>query len=297
VRPLSIAESIAFAGHVAATIASIRLVCPFRVIRSGGCSSIKPALRRAAFAADESSGGRFPMFTSLRSTRYANIVSTLALLFALAGTATAAGLPQLISGSQIKNGSITGEDLADRSIGATKLSAAAIAELHAVKASAGPAGPAGPAGLAGPAGPAGPAGEAGSQGPTGASGATGATGAAGPAGTTITLAGYAKTADQTVAADSAFHTIWSISVNVATTQIFIVTGALGGSNIPGNCTTSGGTTDQLLIDGSPPTSNSGFVTFAPGIHTITYAVSDDCAGQPADVPAQEVIVIPFTLPS
>jgi hypothetical protein len=216
------------------------------------------------------------MLSSFRSTRYANIVSTLALLFALTGTAAATGLPALITGQQIKNGSITGQDLADHSIGADKLATGVISDLRPV------AGSPGPAGAQGPAGPAGP---------------QGAAGADGAAGTGITLAGYAKTDDQSVAADSNPHAIWSINLNSQATRLFILTGAIGGAQIPGGCNTGGSETDQLLVDGAPSGFNGGFLTLTAGPHTLTYEVTDDCAGQPADVPAQEAALIPFTLPS
>ena len=215
------------------------------------------------------------MLSSFRSTRYANVVSTLALLFALAGTATAAGLPALITGQQIKNGSITGQDLADHSIGTDKLTNAALSDLKPVAASPGPAG---------------------AQGPAGPAGAAGADGADGAPGNAITLAGYVTTDDQSVPADSNPHAIWSMSINNQTTKLFILTGAIGGAQIPGGCSTSGSETDQLLVDGAPSGFNGGFLTLAAGPHTLTYEVSDDCAGQPADVPAQEAALIPFMLP-
>jgi hypothetical protein len=215
-----------------------------------------------------------------RSPGYANIASTLALIFSLAGTATAAG-SLIITGAQVKRGSLTGENIADHSIGARKLTLHAIASLQGARGARGPAGAPGATG---------PAGTAGARGPAGTPGTPG------PAGTTINAAGYATTPDQSVPDDSDFHTIWSMDFTAHTGQVFIVTGAIGGSNIPGGCNTSGNSADQLSVDGSPANLYSGLLTFSPGPHTISYQVSDTCTGQPADVPAQQAILIPFTTP-
>lgn len=77
-------------------------------------------------------------------------VSLLALAVAAAGTATAASL---LTGANIKDGSITGKDIKDKSITAQD-----------VKGVAGPQGPRGLAGAPGAAGPAGPAGAPGAAG-------------------------------------------------------------------------------------------------------------------------------------
>jgi hypothetical protein len=68
------------------------------------------------------------------------VVALLALFVALTGTATATTV-QLINGKQILNGSITGLDIKNKSIGKKKL----------VGNFQGPVGPPGPAGPAGPA--------------------------------------------------------------------------------------------------------------------------------------------------
>ena len=101
---------------------------------------------------------------------YASVVATLALFFALSGTAIA-GAHLLITGANVKDHSLTGADFANHSIGFAKLSASTKAKLRGAR------------------GPAGPAGQAGATGATGATGAPGATGPAGPAGSMIRLAG------------------------------------------------------------------------------------------------------------
>src|SRR3954452_25284200 len=74
------------------------------------------------------------------------VVAVVALLVALSGSAVAASL---ITGKQIKDGTIQTKDLAKTARASLK----------------GKAGPAGPAGLAGPIGPAGPKGDTGAAGP------------------------------------------------------------------------------------------------------------------------------------
>ncbi len=118
----------------------------------------------------------------MRPPRYANVVSTLALFLALAGTATATGVT-LFTGAQVKDKSLTGADIADHSIGPVKLNGRAVNRLKGLKGAPGATGQTGAAGATGMTGPA---------------GAPGAAGATGPPGKTITLAGYAKSADQTL---------------------------------------------------------------------------------------------------
>jgi hypothetical protein len=102
-----------------------------------------------------------------RHLSYANVVATMALVFAMSGAAVAANHYLIKSTSQI--------------------SPKVLAQLKGKSGQAGPTGPAGPSGEPGQRGPAGPAGANGlstGKGATGATGITGATGAAGPTGAT-----------------------------------------------------------------------------------------------------------------
>ncbi len=127
-------------------------------------------------------------FHTLRSSALALFVGILSIVLISAGSATAA---RLITGKDIKNGSVTGQDIKNKSIGAVDLSAGAKKSLT------GPAGPAGPAGAAGgPAGPVGPAGATGPAGPGGPAGAAGAAGPAGPAGPAVLTNVYSGTLTQ-----------------------------------------------------------------------------------------------------
>jgi hypothetical protein len=122
---------------------------------------------------------------------YANVAATLALFVALGGSAAAAG--GLITGKQIKDGSVRGSDLANRTIGARKLrlnqvtgayirdhslTGADILDQSLTLAKLAPVavdqlkGPQGDTGATGAAGAPGPAGAQGPTGPAGPSGAT-----------------------------------------------------------------------------------------------------------------------------
>lgn len=97
------------------------------------------------------------------------LLSLLAVVLACAGSATAA---TLISGKQIRDGSVTGADLKNGSVGAKDLKRGLAGTL-------GPAGPKGADGAPGPKGADGAAGAAGAPGAPGAPGPAGAVGAPG----------------------------------------------------------------------------------------------------------------------
>jgi hypothetical protein len=89
-----------------------------------------------------------------RHISYANVVATLALVFAMGGGAAYAASHYLITSTKQIKPSV----------------------LASLKGRAGPSGASGAAGAQGPAGPAGPTGSAGPQGPTGPAGGNGANG-------------------------------------------------------------------------------------------------------------------------
>lgn len=80
------------------------------------------------------------------------VVAIVAMSVALSGTATAA---LVMTGKNIQNGTITGQDVKNRTLAKKKLSKKAIKSLQG---RAGPAGPQGPAGVPGTQGAAGPVG-------------------------------------------------------------------------------------------------------------------------------------------
>jgi hypothetical protein len=108
--------------------------------------------------------------------RHTTAVAYLALFAALGGSAYAA---TTITGTNIKDGTLTGRDVKNRSLDANKLSTNAISSLRGQRGPAGPQGPRGATGERGPAGSAGaagPKGETGPQGPAGPAGASGISG-------------------------------------------------------------------------------------------------------------------------
>jgi hypothetical protein len=107
------------------------------------------------------------------SRRHGTAVAYLALFAALGGSAYAA---DKLTGSFIKDGTITGKDVRNGSLGAKKLSAKTVSSL---RGQTGPAGPQGPKGDRGPQGPVGPEGPQGQQGPAGPAGPPGPSGISG----------------------------------------------------------------------------------------------------------------------
>jgi hypothetical protein len=95
----------------------------------------------------------------------AMVVALLALVLAAASGGVAASL---ITGAQVRDGSLTGADVRNRSLGTIDLRPAAVRSLRGLRGAPGAVGAAGPAGPAGIQGPAGAAGHAGAQGPPGA---------------------------------------------------------------------------------------------------------------------------------
>jgi hypothetical protein len=108
--------------------------------------------------------------------RHTTAVAYLALFAALGGSAYAA---VTVTGSNIKDGTVTGKDVKNRSLGTSKLSPSAVSSLTGKPGPAGPQGPAGPAGPQGERGPQGlpgPKGDKGDQGPIGVPGPSGVSG-------------------------------------------------------------------------------------------------------------------------
>lgn len=96
------------------------------------------------------------------------VLGTLALVLIIAAGATGQGRG-LITGGDIRNGSVTSADIKDRTILARDLRRSL---LNSLRGRRGPRGAAGPTGFAGPAGPTGPAGAKGDKGDKGDAGAS-----------------------------------------------------------------------------------------------------------------------------
>ena len=210
----------------------------------------------------------------MRRNRYANVVATLALVISLTGTATAATVT-LITGRDVKNGSLTGADVRDHSVGLRDLSPRAIAALRGANGDAGAVGPQGAPGTAGPQGPA---------------GSEGAAGPPGPAGTGVRLAGYVSASPQTLPGDNTFHAVFSMTFTAKADQLFIITGNIGSYSAP--CSVD----QQVTVDGVPDPSvfnGAGFLTFTAGQHTLAFEMRAACD---IDAGSQNALLIPFTLP-
>jgi hypothetical protein len=107
-------------------------------------------------------------------------MSTIAAFLALGGTATAAKL--VITGRDVRDGSLTGKDIKNRSIGRNDLSAGARRGGIALPGPKGDDGPRGERGARGERGQIGPTGEKGEAGPKGDRGPAGAAGVPGSPG-------------------------------------------------------------------------------------------------------------------
>jgi hypothetical protein len=94
-------------------------------------------------------------------------LGAIALALALAGGAWAGNKYLITSASQVKPGSLTGENIKNHSLGLSELSNGAQDRLHGARGARGPAGPTGDTGAQGPKGDTGP------QGPPGAPGEPG----------------------------------------------------------------------------------------------------------------------------
>ncbi|WP_210651056.1 hypothetical protein [Nocardioides sp. SYSU D00065] len=109
----------------------------------------------------------------MRSTSRTGLAIAVAVIALVLSAGAGATASMLITGKQIKDGTITSRDVKNRSLKVKDLSTAAAAKL---KGSTGPAGPAGPRGATGPAGPAGAAGAQGLPGIQGLAGLPGLSG-------------------------------------------------------------------------------------------------------------------------
>jgi hypothetical protein len=114
-----------------------------------------------------------------------------ALAVATAGTA---GVRALITGAQIKDGTIESRDIENGTILRADIARGAIASLEGDRGPRGAQGPSGPAGAQGPAGAPGPQGASGPQGATGAQGPQGPQGAKGDTGAGVHVSGSVPTA-------------------------------------------------------------------------------------------------------
>ena len=103
------------------------------------------------------------------------LVAVLAVTLGIT-TAASGRVQALITGAQIKDGSVESQDIENRTIQPIDLSARAVASLKGDRGPRGFAGARGAAGAPGATGPAGPAGPTGARGPQGFTGSTGSQG-------------------------------------------------------------------------------------------------------------------------
>ena len=140
------------------------------------------------------------------------VAAAVGILGATAGTAGVSAVAQLVTGSQIKDGTVESRDLKHGTIRNADLARGLATSLRGPR---GLRGPAGPAGVQGATGPAGPTGATGSQGPTGPTGPAGPKGDPG-AGVHVTgsvanaaaLPASAATGDAYITLDDGHLHVW-----------------------------------------------------------------------------------------
>jgi Collagen triple helix repeat (20 copies) len=228
------------------------------------------------------------------------LVALAALVVVLGITTAASGTVQaLITGQDIKDGSIRSRDIADHTIAASDVSAALLTSLRGRRGAAGPAGPEGPSGLAGaqgPAGPAGPAGTTGAMGPQGPAGSQGPKGEPGepgssafdfvPTGVTITgVVGMDTTVETTPGFDYGVLATLTMPDNVAITDDDVFVNIDSWQSLDG--TQSAPTTDDANAgcDGTfaDPTAPAGtvcvYVIFSDNAEQLRgYGIGSDTVG-------------------
>lgn len=176
------------------------------------------------------------------STKGATLVAVVAGLLLTAALGGSAGAAALLTGKQIKDGSIGGRDITNSSLSGKDVRDGSLSPTDFSGSVQGPAGPAGPAGPQGPKGGTGPAGPIGPQGPTGPTGPAGPTGARGPSG--ISGLEY-RTAGRTVSAGSFFT--WQVDCPAGTK-------ALGGG-----VATDGSPFAARIVQSAPANDGVGWV--------------------------------------
>jgi hypothetical protein len=115
------------------------------------------------------------------------IAGTVAALASV--TAGTAGVQALITGAQIKDGTVASRDIKNGTIGRADISAGTLSSLRGQRGRAGAAGPQGPLGPQGPQGAPGAVGPQGERGPQGDTGSQGPQGAKGDPGAGVHVTG------------------------------------------------------------------------------------------------------------
>jgi collagen triple helix repeat protein len=136
------------------------------------------------------------------------------------GTAGVSAVAQLITGSQIKDGTVESRDIENGTIKSADLAPGLTRSLRGPRGLRGPAGAAGVQGASGPAGPTGAAGPQGATGPTGPTGAKGDPGAGvhvtGSVADAAALPAGAATGDAYITLDDGHLHVWDGSAWVDT---------------------------------------------------------------------------------
>jgi hypothetical protein len=225
------------------------------------------------------------------------LVAVLAVTLGIT-TAASGRVQALITGAQIKDGSVESQDIENRTILPIDLSARAVASLQGDRGPRGLVGARGATGATGPAGATGATGPAGPTGATGAPGAPGATGAQGVKGDTgagVNVKGSVATFGDlpvgAAAGDSYIVTatghlwVWS---GTAWVDTGLVQGPQGATGATGAIGATGATGPQGIqgIQGPAGTGVSGYQIVTGTL--VTILASDFNVATSVDCPAGKV---------
>jgi hypothetical protein len=187
--------------------------------------------------------------------RHTTAVAYLALFAAFGGSAYAAGT---ITGKNNKDGTITGTDVKNRSIGADKLTAAALSSLAGERGT-------GPAGTQGPNGATGSVGPTAASGPVGLQGLRGGTGPAGPAGP----AGTSGPAGPSGISGLEYHISSGVVLGTKAANPTQANCAAGKKALGGGASSNGPLT--YVIDSAPTDHGAGWVVWSRNTSDTTEA--------------------------
>jgi hypothetical protein len=189
---------------------------------------------------------------------FANVVSVLALFVALGGSATAA---VLITGKNVKDGTLTGKDIKNNSVGSIDVKDGDLLakDFKPGQLVAGAPGPAGPQGAQGPQGPKGDKGDPGTPGKDGTNGTNGTNGTDGASATKYWAVINADgTVDRSTETLTVVHTaatgVYDVgftttnpNLDVCATLASVGVASFGQTPVAGEATARQGDTDQNYI--------------------------------------------------
>ena len=222
----------------------------------------------------------------MRRTTLVVAGAVCALSVATAGTA---GIKALITGAQVKDGTIESRDIKNGSIGRADIADAAEAAFRGQRGAVGAQGPVGPAGVQGPAGP---QGTSGSQGPQGATGAQGPQGPKGDSGSGVKVTGTVATAGDLpggAAAGDAYIVAADGHLYVWTGSAWVDTGEVRGPQGPTGATGPAGPQGATGATGATGPAGTGLTGYQIVTGAVTAVAADEVETVTVNCPGGKVV--------